>query len=139
MTFQRYQNPDHPDWPQIWELYQKSFPACELRLEEDHRLWFYAEKWGGDCIQAAALGGLLNYIYLVKISERSSVSRAKKNANVVEISDAMHREGTFQRCSDATLRLDNRLIVKALESRCCLLVRLVAHAVEKVKDGRKLL
>ena len=37
MTFQRYQNPDHPDWPQIWELYQKSFPVCELRLEEDHR------------------------------------------------------------------------------------------------------
>lgn len=103
------------------------------------QLWFYAEKWGGDCIRAAARGELLNYIYLVKISERSSVSRAKKNANVVEISDAMHREGTFQRCSDATLRLDNRLIVKALESRCCLLVRLVAHAVEKVKDGRKLL
>lgn len=37
MTFQRYQNPDHPDWPLLWELYQQSFPVCELRLEEDHR------------------------------------------------------------------------------------------------------
>ncbi|MBS7157748.1 MAG: glycosyltransferase family 2 protein [Collinsella sp.] len=100
------------------------------------QLWFYAEKWGGDCIQAAACGELLNYIYLVKISERSSISQTEKNANVAEISDAMHQEGVFQRCSGAKLRLDNRIIVNALESQCSLLVRLVAQAVEKMKGGR---
>lgn len=97
------------------------------------RLWTFAEKWGGDCPRAAARGELLNYIYLVKISERSSVSRMQKNANIVEIGEAMREEGAFTRCAHAVLRFDNRLIVRALELRCSWLVRLVVSVVEKLK------
>ncbi len=37
MTFYRYPNTNHPGWARVWELYQNSFPACELRLAEDQQ------------------------------------------------------------------------------------------------------
>ena len=97
------------------------------------RLWDYADKWGGGCPNAAARGELLNYIYLLKISELSSAPKVEKDANFREICEAMQAEGVFGRCLHADLRFDNRLIACAMKRRCRWLARLVVLAVEAIK------
>lgn len=97
------------------------------------RLWVFAEKWGGECLQAAASGEILNYIYLVKINELSGSSLDEKRANFIEVSSAMQSDGTFHRCECAALRFDNRIIVLALKRRCWRLARFVVLTVELIK------
>lgn len=97
------------------------------------RLWVFAEKWGGECLRAAASGEILNYIYLVKINELSVSSLDEKRAHFIELSSAMRSDGTFRRCECAALRFDNRIIVFALKRRCWRLARFVVLTVELIK------
>ena len=97
------------------------------------RLWIYAAKWGGKCPHAAARGELLNYIYLVKISELSLSPNDEKRDVFKSVSAVMNDSGTFERCRNAALRIDNRLVVLALKYRLWSLAHFIVYVVESIK------
>lgn len=101
------------------------------------RLWIYADKWGGKCPLAAARGELLNYVYLVKISELSLSPNDEKRAIFKSVSAVMHDEGTFERCRNATLRIDNQLVVLALKYRLWSFAHFIVLVVESIKGRNR--
>lgn len=97
------------------------------------RLREYAQRWGGRCPAVACAGEVLQYIYLLKISELSDADDAEKKANFESICSAMRREGAFERAKGATLRPDNKLIVRAMAHGDLGLARLAIKLVEVSK------
>lgn len=93
----------------------------------------YARKWGSDCYCLACGGETIQYINLLKISELSNASDEEKKANFRLISSAMQSEGTFDRCSEADLRPDNRVIAWGLAHDNRALALAVIRAVEVMK------
>ncbi len=97
------------------------------------RLRAYAEKWGGECPRVAARGEVLNYIYLVKISELSQATKAEKQAHFHEICCAMRDEGVFERCSRCGVRADNHMLILAMKHGWYGGARAIVRLVEAMK------
>lgn len=97
------------------------------------RLREYAERWGGCCLASARMGEALQYIYLLKISELSDASDAEKKENFESICSVMLQESVFERAKGARFRLDNRLLVWAMERGSLCLARLLIKVVEMAK------
>lgn len=111
------------------------FKDSQLRdiTRVNRRLREYARQWGGECPSIARRGEVLQYLYLLKISELSDVPTSEKANNFESIRLAMNKEGVFGRAKSTKLRSDNRLLVDALEHGNRGLARIVIKAVEAVK------
>lgn len=123
-----------PNDLQSTALYKSSQLADIVRV--NRRLLRYAQKWDDFCPRAAYMGETLQYVYLFKISELSSASRAEKRHNFAEIRAAMHHENAFARAHQTKLRPDNRIIVRFLEHGWYWLADAVVHMVEVAKGPR---
>lgn len=102
-------------------------------VQVNARLREYAGAWGGNCPAIARAGEVLQYTYLLKISELSDVSSDEKRENFSVICDVMRREGVFARARKARLRPDNKLLIHALERGNHSLARGIIRVVEAAK------
>ena len=100
------------------------------------RLVKYANKWGGPCIQAAAIGEAKQYINLLKMSEVSNASGNERNRSFDAIQAAMLKEGVFERCLVGPQRMDDRVLLSALKHGRRHLARLTIKIVEAIKRVR---
>lgn len=100
----------------------------------NRRLVEYANKWGGACVRAAAIGEAKQYINLLKMSENSKVPRDIKDENYQAIRTAMVDEGVFERCFAVPQRIDDRMLLFALchdhRGQARLLIK-IAEAVKR--------
>lgn len=101
----------------------------------NRRLVEYASKWGGACLQAAAIGEARQYINLLKMSENSKASRSDKESNYRVIRSAMVEEDVFERCLAVPQRLDDRMLLSALQHDRKGLARLLVKLVEAAKHA----
>lgn len=95
----------------------------------------YADKWGERCHEAAVIGEVNSYVYLLKMSELSTSSPVSKEEAFNEIRLAMTDEGVFKRSAGAGIRPDNKLILKALKDGNRDLARIVAISAERIKGA----
>lgn len=97
------------------------------------RLLKYAAEWGGNCLKISYSGEIGQYLYLLKISQLSPVSRKMKKANFNNIAMVMNAQGVLSRANKAKLRIDNRLLVHSLKEGNYLLARSIISFVELLK------
>ena len=96
-------------------------------------LFNYANKWGDQCVNEAAIGEIRQYIKLLKISELSTSSPSDRKTNFRAISSAMKVEGAFDRVRSSSLKIDNLILVKAIKYRMYYPAKFVISLVEMVK------
>lgn len=102
------------------------------------RLREFAQKWGGACVEAAAVGEAEQYINLLKMVEEGDSAVEEKAQAFEEIRISMEREGVFPRAIGAPQRLDNYLIVVSLSKRRISFARFVIRSVELAKRVREM-
>lgn len=102
------------------------------------RLREFAQKWGGACVDAAAVGEARQYINLLKLVEEGDNAVEEKAQAFEEIRISMEREGVFLRAIGVTQRLDDHLVVAALSERRISFARFVIRAVELAKSVREM-
>lgn len=102
-------------------------------VQVNRRLVEYAIRWGDTCHSKAILGETNQYFYLLKLSELSDSDDRVKKDNFLSISSVMSQEDVFSRARGERLRLDNRLLIIALEHGWRTLASFVVHLVEVLK------
>lgn len=95
----------------------------------NRRLVEYANKWGGACIGAAAVGEARQYLNLLKMSETGMDSECDKDHDYEAIRTSMVEEGVFERCFVGVQRIDDRILLSALKrdrrSQVCWLIKVI--------------
>lgn len=99
----------------------------------NRRLRDFAARWSGNCPHQAVIGETSQYFNLVKLNELSNLSSSEKSSNFLAIARAMNTEGTYERAATVKLRLDNEVLLFALDRGLMTLAAAVVRTVEWVK------
>lgn len=99
----------------------------------NRRLRDFAARWSGNCPHQAVIGETSQYFNLVKLNELSNISSSEKASNFLAIARAMNTEGTYERAATVKLRLDNEVLLFALDRGLMTLAAAVVRTVEWVK------